>query len=170
MKTYSLKTGILGVFVFMVTVFIIIPFACVKLNELLQLPSSIISMDILLGTVFLVIGGAVALWCVILFFIIGKGTPAPFHPPKKFIVRGPYKYIRNPMMLGVWLMLIGEALILHSLILLFFTICLVIPVGVIFVIRYEEHDLEKRFGNEYLEYKKKTWRWLPRPQDLKNIR
>jgi protein-S-isoprenylcysteine O-methyltransferase Ste14 len=67
------------------------------------------------------------------------------------------------MMSGAWLMLIGEALILHSFLLLFFTIFISIPAGVLFVIKYEEHDLEKRFGNEYLGYKKKVPRWVPRP-------
>lgn len=163
MKIYSLKIGTLGMFVFVITVFIALPFACVKLDGLLRLPSSITPMDILLGAILLVIGGTVALWCVILFLTIGKGTPVPIHPPKKFIVRGPYKYSRNPMMLGAWLMLIGEALILHSFLLLLFTIFISIPAGVLFVIKYEEHDLEKRFGNEYLGYKKKVPRWVPRP-------
>ena len=163
MKIYSLKIGTLGLFVFVAAVFIAIPFACVKLDGLLRLPSSITPMDALLGRILLVIGGAVALWCVILFLTIGKGTPVPIHPPKKFIVRGPYKYSRNPMMSGAWFMLIGEGLILHSFVLLFFTIFVSIPAGVLFVIKYEEHDLEKRFGDEYLVYKKKVPRWGPRP-------
>jgi protein-S-isoprenylcysteine O-methyltransferase Ste14 len=163
MKTYSLKIGTLGMFVFVIIVFIALPFACVKLDGLLRLPGSITPMDRLLGAILLLIGGAVALWCVILFLAIGKGTPVPIHPPKKFIVRGPYQYSRNPMMLGAWLMLIGEALILHSFLLLCFTVFISIPAGVLFVIKYEEHDLEERFGNEYSGYKKKVPRWIPRP-------
>ncbi len=160
MKTYSLKIGIFAMFVFVITVFILIPFACVKLEEQIRLPSSMTPIDIQLGSILLVIGGIVALWCVILFLTIGKGTPVPLSPPQEFVVKGPYKHTRNPMMLGAWFMLIGEALILHSFILLLFTIFVCIPVGFLFVIKYEEPDLERRFGGRYLEYKKKVPRWI----------
>jgi len=162
MKIYSLKIGIVGMFIFVITVFILIPFACLKLDELLRFPISLTPIDVPVGIILLVIGGVVALWSVILFLTIGKGTPVPLSPPKEFVARGTYKYTRNPMMLGAWLMLIGEALILHSLILLFFTIFVCVPGGILFVIKYEEPDLEKRFGNMYLEYKKKVPRWIPK--------
>lgn len=146
---------------FVVTTFLVIPFVCGRLDELLGLPSSITPMDIPLGVILLVTGGALALWCVILFLTIGRGTPVPIHPPKEFVVRGPYKYTRNPMMLGAWILLIGEAFILHSFVLLLFTVFFGIPAGVLFVIRDEEPDLKKRFGNEYSEYKKEIPRWIP---------
>ncbi len=161
MKTYSLKKGILIMFVFGITVFLVIPFTCAKLDGLFRFPATIAPVDFLLGTVLLVIGGAVAVWCIILFLTIGKGTPIPLFPPKRFIVRGPYKYTRNPMALGTWIALIGEALILHSLTFLFFIVFVIIPAVTLFIIKYEEPDLEKRFGGEYLEYKKKVPRWIP---------
>jgi len=167
MKVYSLRTGILCTLLFVVTAFLVVPFACRRLDELLRFPSSITPMDIPLGVILLVTGGALALWCVILFLSIGRGTPVPIHPPKEFVVTGPYKYTRNPMMLGAWILLIGETLILHSFVLLLFTVFFGIPAGVLFVIGDEEPDLEKRFGNEYLEYKKKVPRWIP---DLKTLR
>ena len=162
MKVYSLKIGIIGMFVVAITVFLAIPFACVRLDGLLRFPAIATPLDTIVGVVLLVVGGAVALWCVILFLAVGKGTPVPLSPPKRFIVRGPYKYTRNPMALGGWFMLIGETLILHSFTLLLFVAFVIIPALTLFIIKYEEPDLEKRFGCEYLEYKKKVPRWIPR--------
>ncbi len=153
-------------FIFVTTVFVIIPLICTKIDTLFPFPRILIGIDSLLGAIPLIIGGILALWCVILFFIVGKGTPSPLYPPEKFVVRGSYKYTRNPMMLALWLTLIGEALTLHSLTLLLFTVFISVPAGVLFVTKREERDLEKRFGNEYLEYKRKVPRWIPKPQAI----
>lgn len=150
-------------FIFVTTVFVIIPLVCTKIDKLLRLPRPLTGLNITLAAIPLIIGGILALWCVILFLTIGRGTPSPLHPPKKFVVRGPYRYTRNPMMVGSWLMLIGEALILNSVALLLFTVFISLPAGVLFVTKHEEPDLEERFGNEYLEYKRKVPRWIPKP-------
>lgn len=112
-----------------------------------------------LAGILLIASGAGLCWkTVSLFTEVGEGTPAPFDPPRKLVIQGPYTYVRNPMMLGVWLVLLGEALLFGSVLLgawfLFFCgLCLVlIPV-------WEEPDLEKRFGEPYREYKRKVPRW-----------
>jgi protein-S-isoprenylcysteine O-methyltransferase Ste14 len=110
--------------------------------------------------------GAWLCWkTVSLFTEYGEGTPAPFDPPKKLVILGPYLYVRNPMMIGVWLVLSGEALIFGSVslwiwLLIFLSMCLVlIPV-------WEEPELEDRFGTPYREYMQEVPRWIPR--DLYN--
>jgi protein-S-isoprenylcysteine O-methyltransferase Ste14 len=114
----------------------------------------------LTGTL-LVVAGVLLCWkTVSLFTDYGEGTPAPFDPPKKLVVQGPYNYVRNPMMIGVWLVLSGEALIFGSVLLgiwflVFLGACLaLIPV-------WEEPDLENRFGEPYRVYMKKVPRWNP---------
>lgn len=111
------------------------------------------------GGTLLILAGAVLCWkTVSLFTEFGEGTPAPFDPPKKLVIRGPYVHMRNPMMVGVWLVLSGEALLFGSLplatwFLVFLILCLIlIPV-------WEEPDLEKRFGEPYREYMRKVPRW-----------
>ena len=95
---------------------------------------------------------------VSLFTEYGEGTPAPFDPPRKLVIQGPYIYMRNPMMVAVCLVLSGEALLFASALLglwflFFFGLCLVlIPL-------WEEPDLENRFGESYREYKQKVPRW-----------
>src|ERR1019366_2140969 len=66
---------------------------------------------IIIGT----LGAAVALWCVFAFVFIGKGTPAPFAPPRRLVIRGPYRFVRNPMYMGAGLALAGAALVYESL-------------------------------------------------------
>jgi protein-S-isoprenylcysteine O-methyltransferase Ste14 len=112
------------------------------------------------GTLLIVVGVALCWKTVSLITEYGDGTPAPFDPPKKLVIQGPYNYVRNPMMIGVWLVLSGEALIFGSVplgmwFLVFLGLCLIlIPV-------WEEPDLEKRFGDSYREYKQKIPRWMP---------
>lgn len=91
----------------------------------------------------------------------GGGTPAPYDPPKIFVARGVYTYVRNPMMTGVFLVLLGEAMLFGSLpvfiwSLIFFQGCLIL------IPFWEEPDLERRFGEAYLEYKRKVPRWIPK--------
>ncbi len=91
----------------------------------------------------------------------GGGTPAPYDPPKIFVARGVYARVRNPMMIGVILVLLGEAILSGSL--LVFIWCLIFFQGCLVLIPFwEEPDLERRFGEAYLEYKRKVPRWIPK--------
>ena len=96
-----------------------------------------------------------------LFNNIGKGTLAPWSPTKKLVILGPYRYVRNPMISGVLMTLLGESIAFGSLgiftwFLLFFII------NHIYFIYSEEPGLTRRFGEEYLIYKKNVPRWIPR--------
>ncbi len=119
------------------------------------------------GIVVCCAGGALALWCVVAFALVGKGTPAPFDPPRKLVVQGPYRYVRNPMYIGAALALCGAAVFYRS-------IPLVAYVGVflivthVFVVWYEEPALGRLFGDDYRAYRAKVRRWLPLWPGLKS--
>jgi protein-S-isoprenylcysteine O-methyltransferase Ste14 len=96
-----------------------------------------------------------------MFILIGKGTIMPWDPTRRMIISGPYRFVRNPMILGVISIEVGEAILFASygmvlLAALFFVI------NTVYFILSEEPGLEKRFGAEYVEYKKNVPRWIPR--------
>lgn len=95
------------------------------------------------------------------FIKIGKGTLAPWAPTKHFVVTGLYRYVRNPMITGVLIVLLGESVVFWSAAILWWAIAFVI-INTIYFILYEEPNLEKRFGESYTEYKKHVFRWLPK--------
>jgi protein-S-isoprenylcysteine O-methyltransferase Ste14 len=71
---------------------------------------TVIGAPQVVGTIMVTIGTAIALWCVLTFVFVGKGTPAPFDPPRKLVIRGPYRFVRNPMYIGAGMTLAGAAL------------------------------------------------------------
>ncbi len=97
-----------------------------------------------------------------LFVVRGKGTPAPWDPPAKLVVAGPYRYVRNPMLSGVVLFLLAEALVLRSWPIAAWT-CIFIAMATAFFVFAEEPGLERRFGDAYRAYRTNVPRWLPRP-------
>ena len=106
-------------------------------------------------------GLSLAAWTVSLFMKFGQGTPAPWDPPKKLVIRGPYCYVRNPMITSVLLMLAAEALLFQSWP-IFFWLIFFFLLNTLYFSFFEERSLEKRFGSNYLEYKKYVPRWIPR--------
>ena len=96
-----------------------------------------------------------------LFVIVGRGTLAPWNPTQRLVVRGVYRHVRNPMITGVFCILLGETAAFGSPWLLgwFAVFCLV---NGIFIPLWEEPDLAKRFGEDYLLYKRNVPRWIPR--------
>ena len=100
-------------------------------------------------------------WTASLFVTIGKGTPAPWDPPKKLVVRGPYRHVRNPMITSVLLMLLGEALTLQSWPIGWWGLFFFAANSVYFPLS-EEKGLERRFGDDYRTYKANVPRWVPR--------
>jgi len=113
------------------------------------------------GLVITTIGAAIAVWCVVTFAWIGKGTPAPFDPPRRLVVRGPYRFVRNPMYIGGALALAGAVLFYHSLFLLAY-VCIFLLAACLFVLFYEEPTLRRTFGPEYEAYCHRVHRWWPR--------
>ena len=105
------------------------------------------------GVVLVILGLSVIIYTISIFIKIGKGTLAPWSPTKRLIINGIYKYVRNPMITGVLIVLIGESLaILSERIFLWAIIFFII--NTIYFYIYEEPNLEKRYGEEYRKYKK----------------
>jgi protein-S-isoprenylcysteine O-methyltransferase Ste14 len=106
-------------------------------------------------------GAALALACILTFVFAGKGTPAPFDPPRRLVLQGPYRLIRNPMYLGAGLALAGAALFYQSIQLLEYD-ALFLVIMHLFVVFYEEPALRRTFPGEYEDYCRKTGRWWPK--------
>jgi protein-S-isoprenylcysteine O-methyltransferase Ste14 len=95
------------------------------------------------------------------FIYAGRGTLVPTTPTEHLVVSGFYRHVRNPMYAGVLIALAGEALLFHSRGLLLFAVLLWLGFH-LFVSRYEEPTLTRRYGDEYLRFKQNVPRWLPR--------
>ena len=131
----------------------------------------IFSMNIIsiVGLMILLIGLATMILTIRMFIQLGEGTLAPWSPTRKLVIFGLYRYMRNPMILGVSLVLSGESILFRS-----YRIALWLAVFFLmnhfYFLLSEEPGLEKRFGREYVEYKRNVPRWIPRltpwnPQD-----
>jgi protein-S-isoprenylcysteine O-methyltransferase Ste14 len=107
-----------------------------------------------------VIGVAVAAWSAFHFLKV-KGTPVPFNPPPKVVKTGPYRYARNPMLSGVFLILFGIGFGINSVSLVFFFTPLFIWFNVWELKNIEEPELVERLGDEYIEYRKQTPMFIP---------
>jgi protein-S-isoprenylcysteine O-methyltransferase Ste14 len=113
------------------------------------------------GMLLGVVGGTLALWCIFTFVFVGKGTPAPFDPPRRLVIQGPYRWVRNPMYIGAALALAGAALFYQSLGLLGYA-GLFLLITHLFVVTYEEPTLRRTFGKDYETYCGQAGRWWPR--------
>lgn len=145
-----------------VTVFI--PFVLVSLSSFLFGPMTQLSnyVLVLIASLILIYIGLFLLGTTILLFLrIGQGTPAPWDPPKHLVVRGPYRYVRNPMILGVLLVLLGETLMFWSVVLLVWTFVF-LAANLAYFPLIEEKQLRRRFGAVYDEYAVHVPRWIPR--------
>jgi protein-S-isoprenylcysteine O-methyltransferase Ste14 len=114
-----------------------------------------------LGMVLMFIGALVAVSCITTFVVRGRGTPALFDPPRRFVAMGPYRYVRNPMYIGGFVLLLGLAFYLRSISVVLMTIVLM-PVVHLLVVLYEEPSLKRKFDGPYENYLATVKRWLPR--------
>jgi protein-S-isoprenylcysteine O-methyltransferase Ste14 len=138
---------------------VIIPAILLYLTEYRWTPNY--TALLIIGAAFLIGGLFLAGWTMRLFAVKGHGTAAPWNPPKKLVVSGPYCYVRNPMLTSVLTMQIAEAVLLNSW-LIFGWFLLFFAGNIIYFPLFEEKDLGKRFGESYLEYKRNVPRWIPR--------
>ena len=115
----------------------------------------------LMGFVLLVPGLAIIIWCFTDFIRRGRGTPAPYDPPRRLVIAGLYRHVRNPQYIGVVLVVLSEALFSGSLVLLGYAAFLAIGYH-LFVRFYEEPTLRRLFGEDYARYVAAVPRWLPK--------
>ena len=109
------------------------------------------------------IGFALSCWCAMEFAVRGRGTPAPFDPPRRLVITGLYRWVRNPMYIGLGIMLIGEALLMPQIWREMAALIVVLWIAVtVIVVRKEERDLRRLFGADYEAYCRKVPRWIPR--------
>ena len=161
---------VISIIVLPFTVLVAVPWAILQLSNdvcyawMCTFPLSIVRL-VVAG---LLLGGGFVLfvWTNILFIRQGDGTLAPWYPAQKLIVEGPYRYMRNPMIGGVLLMLLGEGVLFTSIpIFLWFLAFFVL--NAIYLPLSEERGLKNRFGEEFERYLENVPAWIPRdkPRD-----
>ena len=153
----------LSSFIAPVVLCIVVPYFIVIFGRRTSIQSAITSSAglLILGLAIIIIGLALFVATIRMFILIGNGTIMPWDPTRKLIVASLYCYVRNPMILSLIVLQIGEAILFASygiaaLALFFFVL------NTVYFILSEEPGLEKRFGQEYIEYKKNVPRWIPR--------
>ncbi|MBR3627469.1 MAG: isoprenylcysteine carboxylmethyltransferase family protein [Elusimicrobia bacterium] len=159
LKSKLLDNWIAAIIILPVNVLIIIP------AILLYLTSFIFNRPSVLQIVFSLITGIIglffAIWSMLTFKSKGNGTPAPWAPPQKFVVTGPYKYVRNPMISGVIFLLYTEFCITMSVALFLWFLAFTF-INLLYIHYVEEPQLKKRFGASYEKYLKEVPCWIPK--------
>lgn len=115
----------------------------------------------LIGTGLLLVGTLIYMVCVLEFAARGRGTPAPIDPPRALVISGLYRYVRNPMYLGVLCVVLGWTALTASPALLVYSAILWTAFQ-LFITLYEEPALRRRFGEAYDRYCRDVRRWIPR--------
>lgn len=121
----------------------------------------------LLGIILLAVGLVIWAWCVV-WFRKAKGTPVPFNPPRELVTVGPYAWSRNPMLTGVFAFLFGIGFLLHSVSMVFIWTPVFVIFNVLELKLVEEPELERRFGESYIEYRRRVPMFVPRAPGVKN--
>ena len=160
-----MKRWIKAILILPFNILVVIPCILLYVSNYRYNPPSILRL--IIGLALFRVGSGLALWTMHLFRKIGKGTPAPWDPPRHLVIRGPYKIMRNPMITGVILILLSESIFLGSNVILYYTLIFFI-INTIYFKFYEEETLIKKFGNEYLEYRKTVPMWGIRFKKKKN--
>jgi len=134
--------------------------------HLLRKPVLDIWREAIPGLLLFLVGIIVYLWCAWDFVSKGLGTPAPIDAPRVLVVKGLYRYSRNPMYVGVLSMIIGQAWVYKSPAVAWYA-CFVMLAFMLFVRLYEEPTLRRLFGAQYEEYCRRVPRWiLPLPRSV----
>ena len=116
-----------------------------------------------LGWIVVAIGAIIGLPCVWEFAWRGLGTPAPFDPPRRLVVTGPYRYVRNPMYVGMGIAIAGFAIVFpHGAAVFLGEMAAAFALVFVFIVVYEEPMLRHLFGDDYAEYCRNVRRWIPR--------
>jgi protein-S-isoprenylcysteine O-methyltransferase Ste14 len=113
------------------------------------------------GVLLAAVGAAIYGWCAWGFAVRGRGTPAPYDPPSALVVKGLYQFVRNPMYVGIVCIVLGEAVVWRSLIMVGYAALLSLGFH-LRVVYAEEPALRRLFGEEFEDYCATVPRWLPR--------
>lgn len=141
---------------------IVVPLVIIYFTGLPKLTwSTLDGVFVCLGALSAGLGLALMVATNTMFATLGKGTLAPWDPPKNLVVKGVYKHVRNPMITGLLCVMTGEALCLQSPLIAGWTFIFWLA-NLLWLPLVEEPKLEKRFGDSYVEYKRNVPRWIPR--------
>ncbi|MFW6013768.1 MAG: methyltransferase family protein [Candidatus Nanoarchaeia archaeon] len=139
--------------------FVLLPYLFIRAGSSMGLETSPNLAGALMGGLFILAGLCIFFYCFYLFVKEGKGTPAPFEPARCLVSGNLYQYSRNPMYIGYLSIIIGEVFLIGSLPLLVYAIIIAIFIY-LYVIYYEEPRLEEKFGEAYIDYKRRVPRWV----------
>ncbi|MBN1548845.1 MAG: isoprenylcysteine carboxylmethyltransferase family protein [Syntrophaceae bacterium] len=155
-----LLTPVFAAFFFFLIVLVI--FLALRIDAFFSLPRPLqYPWNYVVSLPLLITGSLLWLWSV-LHFAKAKGTPVPVSPPAKLVDTGPYAYVRNPMLSGVFLILFGIAFLMGSLSLLFIFTPAFMGCSILEFKLIEEPELEKRLGENYMDYKRRTPILIPK--------
>lgn len=167
---YSVATGSrrrrllltpVGIVVFF-SMLILVVAGSLYMDRMLELPKLLAGPPgSLIGVILAAVGLVVWAWCV-LWFSKAKGTPVPFNPPSELVTVGPYAWSRNPMLTGVFAFLFGIGFFLHSASMVFVWVPVFVAFNVLELKLIEEPELERRFGESYIEYRRRVPMFVPR--------
>ncbi|MFC1711870.1 methyltransferase family protein [Patescibacteria group bacterium] len=152
------KTLILGT-IFCLILWFVFPLFFVLIGDYLNLEVINNFYIKIVGLVLMIVALFVFLYLLVIFKIYGKGTPVPIEPPKELVIKGLFKYTRNPFYLCHFIMITGQFLLFGKILLLVYLMLLIIIFN-IYVIKQEESQLKKRYGDKYLKYIKTVPRWF----------
>ncbi len=160
--------ALFGTFIFL---FLLLPIFLVWIpNRILSSPEYSYSLNAgrfkYFGMVPISIGFIIYIWCSSSFVTHGKGSPIPFTPTKRLVVKGLYRFVRNPLYIAGSLVLAGEALLFQSVGILIY--CLVMFAIFNIHVFMEEKLLADQFGETYEQYRKSVPRWIPRLKPYRN--
>jgi protein-S-isoprenylcysteine O-methyltransferase Ste14 len=144
-----------------------IPATSVLIDHLLGLKKMIPTPYNWLGLLVFIPALGLEIWTLYIFVTRGKGTPVPFEGTQQLITEGPYRYVRNPMVIGTAFMTGGLAIILSSWILLILFVNIVIHFH-LYTVKIEEKEMKIRFGPKWEEYKTRVPMWIPRLKRIPN--
>jgi protein-S-isoprenylcysteine O-methyltransferase Ste14 len=152
---------IIGALIFPISIPAILIILLPQVDKIIGIESFFVGfVNIIIGVIAIIMGGFLGLWTIIAQIKLASGTPFPMLPTKKLIIVGPYKICRNPMTLGTIIAYSGVVILIGS-----YTSLLVIVISSLMLLVYlrliEEKELEMRFGQDYVEYKKNTPFILP---------
>ena len=141
---------------------LLVVFGSLYMDRLLDFPKFLSGpIGTVIGAVFLSLGLIIWAWCVV-WFSKAKGTPVPFNPPRELVSVGPYAWSRNPMLTGVFTFLFGIGFILHSMSMILVWTPAFIIFNVLELKLVEEPELERRFGESYIEYRRRVPMFIPK--------
>lgn len=147
----------------LVTVFVpaLILYSGAQTNIAWSLTSPWSWSPLLVGVLFIIAGFVLMVKTITLFVSVGQGTLAPWDPTQRLVVQGVYRHVRNPMITGVFCILLGESILLGAVAVFYWLLTFVL-MNLIYIPLIEEPGLQERFGDDYRLYKANVLRWVPR--------